>query len=115
MSYVESGDEQSEDGELRQSPPDASARPKNNTMDFRLVFKTLVQRHGIHSNNYYCSLSEDEGDNVDSLDIKPPQARISQNSRNKRREAHETRSHHKRSDRHRDERAAHSHRDKHHR
>lgn len=114
MSYVESGDEQSEDGELRQSPPDTSARPKNNTMDFRLALKMFLQRYSVHSINCNCSLSEEEGDHVDSLDIKPPQARIPQNSRNKRREGHENRSHHKRSDRHREERG-HSHREKHHR
>ncbi|XP_044260235.1 cyclin-dependent kinase 11B-like isoform X2 [Tribolium madens] len=91
MSY-NSGDEQSEDGELRQSPE--TSRQKDETMDF--------------------SLSEEDGENIDSLDIKPPQARVSsQSSRNKRREGHESRSHHKRSERHREER--HSHREKHHR
>lgn len=59
------------------------------------------------------SMSEDEGETVDSLDIKPPQAQISmQSGRSKRREGHER--HHKRSERHRDERS-HSHRQKHHR
>lgn len=63
---------------------------------------------------FYFSLSEEDAENVDSLDIKPPQARVSsQTSRSKRREGHESRSHHKRSERHRDER--HSHREKHHR
>ncbi|RZC33125.1 cdk10/11-like protein [Asbolus verrucosus] len=91
MSY-NSGDEQSEDGELRQSPE--TSRPKGETMDF--------------------SLSEEDAENLDSLDIKPPQARVAaQSSRSKRREGHESRSHHKRSERHRDER--HSHREKHHR
>ncbi|KYB25277.1 cdk10/11-like protein [Tribolium castaneum] len=91
MSY-NSADEQSEDGELRQSPE--TSRQKDDTMDF--------------------SLSEEDGENIDSLDIKPPQARVaSQSSRNKRREGHESRSHHKRSERHREER--HSHREKHHR
>lgn len=38
MSY-NSGDDQSEDGELRQSPE--TSRPKFDVMDFRLVFKTI--------------------------------------------------------------------------
>ncbi|KRT79925.1 protein kinase [Oryctes borbonicus] len=58
-------------------------------------------------------MSEDEGETVDSLDIKPPQAQVSmQTGRSKRREGHDR--HHKRSERHREERA-HSHRQKHHR
>lgn len=61
----------------------------------------------------FYSMSEDEGETVDSLDIKPPQAQIAmQNSRSKRREGHDR--HHKRSERHREERI-HSHRQKHHR
>ncbi|KAK9729802.1 Protein kinase domain [Popillia japonica] len=84
MSGTVSADDQSEDGELRQSPIDKNI-----------------------------SMSEDEGETVDSLDIKPPQAQISmQSGRSKRREGHER--HHKRSERHRDERS-HSHRQKHHR
>lgn len=64
---------------------------------------------------YVCfSLSEEEGENIDALDIKPPQARVSSQSRSKRRDGRDhERSRHKRSDRHRDER--HSHREKHHR
>ncbi|GJQ75667.1 Pitslre [Trypoxylus dichotomus] len=84
MSGTGSADDQSEDGELRQSPIDKNI-----------------------------SMSEDEGETVDSLDIKPPQAQISmQSGRSKRREGHDR--HHKRSERHREERV-HSHRQKHHR
>lgn len=109
MSGPESGDEQSEDGELRQSPP--SIRRKPSAMNFRLVtvasVLTLFQLS-------FSSLSEDESENVDSLDIKPPQARIqSQSSRSRRRDAHE-RSHHKRSERHKED-SRRSHREKHHR
>lgn len=58
-------------------------------------------------------MSEDEGETIDSLDIKPPQAQVSmQSGRSKRREGHDR--HHKRSERHREERG-HSHRQKHHR
>lgn len=53
MSYAESADEQSEDGELRQSPTDA--RPKNNTMDFRFVFKYFIEVR--HSFNTYYSIA----------------------------------------------------------
>lgn len=61
------------------------------------------------------SLSEEDTENLDSLDIKPPQARVfSQPSRSKRRDEHDGRSHHKRSERHRDS-ERHSHREKHHR
>lgn len=58
------------------------------------------------------SLSEEDGDAMDGLDIKPPQARLAQKSKS-RREGHErsTSSHHKR-DKHRSER--HMHREKHH-
>lgn len=73
---------------MRQSPVDTKA--KGDTMDF--------------------SLSEEDPDTMDGLDIKPPQAHAGQASR-KRREGHDR--HHKRSERHgREER--HSHR-KHHR
>ncbi|KAG5889207.1 hypothetical protein JTB14_033285 [Gonioctena quinquepunctata] len=89
MSGNESGDDQSEDGELRQSPVDPKQKQEQDTLDF--------------------SLSEEEGENVDSLDIKPPQARLAAPPKNKKRE-HERR---KRSDRHREER--YSHREKHHR
>lgn len=111
MSYAESGDDQSEDGELRHSP---ETRQKNNAMDFRLVFERLSSSaYSIVPLTF--SLSEDEADNVDSLDIKPPQARIAaQSSKSRRREGHDSRSHHKRSERYRDERG-HSHREKHHR
>lgn len=113
MSYAESGDEQSEDGELRHSP---EARQKNNPMEFRLVLKRFVLFAYSYSIIFLSfSLSEDEADNVDSLDIKPPQARIAaQSSKSRRREGHDSRSHHKRSERYRDERG-HSHREKHHR
>lgn len=62
---------------------------------------------------FFHSFSEEDVDAMDALDIKPPQARIvQQSSKSKRREGHE-RSHHKRSERHRSER--HFHREKHHR
>lgn len=87
MSFKSSGDEQSEDGELRQSP--LLNRKKNDIMDF--------------------SLSEEDPDTMDGLDIKPPQAHApGQSSRSKRRD-HER--HHKHPDRHREER--HAHRSKH--
>lgn len=58
----------------------------------------------------FCSLSEEEGETVDdALDIKPPQARMISQSRNKKREEHRS----KRSDRHREDK--HSRREKHHR
>lgn len=111
MSYAESGDEQSEDGELRHSP---ETRQKNNPMDFRLVSKRFLL-FDLSIVSWPFSLSEDEAENVDSLDIKPPQARIAaQSSKSRRREGHDSRSHHKRSERYRDERG-HSHREKHHR
>lgn len=120
MSYAESGDEQSEDGELRQSPPDSKQKTLN-TMDFRLAWVVpfiSVNSSVCTSSTNVCidfSLSEEEGDNIDSLDIKPPQARVSaQSSRSKRREGEDSRSRHKRGDRHRDE-GRHSHREKHHR
>lgn len=50
---------------------------------------------------------------IDSLDIKPPQAHAL-TQKMKKREIHESKSHHKKSDRHREERS-HSHRSKHHR
>lgn len=61
-------------------------------------------------------MSEEDGETADSLDIKPPQARVAQSSssRMKRRDAHDGKSRHKRSERHRDDRS-HSHREKHHR
>nr|XP_022906072.1 serine/threonine-protein kinase PITSLRE [Onthophagus taurus] len=83
-----SGDEQREDGELRQSP--ISRRQKINTMEY----------------------SDEDGETIDSLDIKPPQASIPSQSRSKsRRELNER--HHKRSERHKEDR--HGHRQKHHR
>ncbi|XP_056636550.1 serine/threonine-protein kinase PITSLRE [Diorhabda sublineata] len=88
MSENESVDEQSEDGELRQSPIDLKQAQEQETVDFSLS-------------------EEEESEVVDSLDIKPPQAKIAPQSRVKKRE-HERR---KRSDRHRDDR--HSHREKH--
>ncbi|KAF5273978.1 hypothetical protein FQA39_LY01094 [Lamprigera yunnana] len=92
MSFAESGDEQSEDGELRQSPTEG--KHKGETMDF--------------------SYSDEDGETADSLDIKPPQARVMQSSnRYKKRDGHDGKSRHKRSG-HRDERG-HAHRDKHHR
>ncbi|KAF5303795.1 hypothetical protein FQR65_LT08130 [Abscondita terminalis] len=93
MSFAESGDEQSEDGELRQSPSDG--KQKIEVLDF--------------------SFSEEDGETVDSLDIKPPQAQVVQSSnRYKRRVDHDGKSRHKRSERHREERG-HVHREKHHR
>ncbi|KAK4875466.1 hypothetical protein RN001_011888 [Aquatica leii] len=93
MSFAESGDEQSEDGELRQSPSDG--KQKVEVLDF--------------------SFSEEDGETADSLDIKPPQAKVVQTSnRYKRRDPHDGKSRHKRSERHREERA-HAHREKHHR
>ncbi|XP_076253521.1 cyclin dependent kinase 11B pitslre isoform X5 [Rhynchophorus ferrugineus] len=91
MSGNGSGDDQSEDGELRQSPIETS-KQKIRRMDYE-------------------SEEEDIGD-MDSLDIKPPQARISDH-KSKRRE-HER--HHRKSEKvekHREDR--HSHREKHHR
>ncbi|CAH1112709.1 unnamed protein product [Psylliodes chrysocephalus] len=90
MSGNESADEQSEDGELRQSPIDPKYAPEPETMDFSIS-------------------EEEEGETVDSLDIKPPQAKASAQSKTKKRD-HERRKH---TDRRRDDR--HSHRDKHHR
>ncbi|CAG9854486.1 unnamed protein product [Phyllotreta striolata] len=90
MSGNESFDEQSEDGELRQSPIDSKHMHETETMDFSIS-------------------EEEEGEAIDSLDIKPPQAKIASQSKTKKRE-HERRKH---SDRHREDR--HSHRDKHHR
>lgn len=87
MSAVGSGEEQSEDGEL-QSP--VYDKNKEEAIDF--------------------SLSEEDGEAMDGLDIKPPQARFAQKSKRSR-EGHERSSHHKR-DRHRSER--HLHREKHH-
>ncbi|XP_023029164.2 uncharacterized protein [Leptinotarsa decemlineata] len=89
MSGNESADDQSEDGELRQSPPDPKHKQEQEALDF--------------------SLSEEEGENVDSLDIKPPQARLAVPPKTKKRD-HDRR---KRGDRHREER--YSHREKHHR
>lgn len=115
MSYAESGDEQSEDGELRQSPPE-SKQKASNVMDFRLVsFSSRFFFLKIIRARVVCSLSEEDGENLDSLDIKPPQARVaSQSSRSRKREGDESRSKHKRGERHRDE-SRHSHREKHHR
>lgn len=73
----------------------------------------LQQYFSIHNIFYIIfvfSLSEEEGETIDdALDIKPPQARMISQSRNKKRD--ERRS--KRSERHRDEK--HSRREKHHR
>lgn len=59
-------------------------------------------------------MSEEDGETADSLDIKPPQARVAQSgsSRMKQRDAHDGRSRRRRSERHRDDRS-HSHREKH--
>ncbi|XP_060529144.1 serine/threonine-protein kinase PITSLRE isoform X2 [Cylas formicarius] len=92
MSGNDSTDDQSEDGEL-QSP--VENKEESEGME--------------HQNNE----DDDDPENVDALDIKPPQAKVS-NRKTKRREHEKTR--HKRSDRserHREER--HSHREKHHR
>lgn len=124
MSFIGSGDEQSEDGELRTSPGDG--RMKTDILDFRLVVFDIYDQQSFTS-TFLNSLSEDDADTADSLDIKPPQARIPSHSvvvnRPKRpREVHEgssSRSRHKRSERHRGpergEDRLHSHRDKHHR
>ncbi|GLV39462.1 pitslre [Carabus blaptoides fortunei] len=100
MSYAGSGgDDQSEDGELRHSPSDL--KKGDDVLDF--------------------SLSDEDADTADSLDIKPPQAsRLphsnSGSSRNKRRDRNrEGRSRHGRSERHRDAERGHGHREKHHR
>ncbi|KAK9873179.1 hypothetical protein WA026_021412 [Henosepilachna vigintioctopunctata] len=85
---MSSGGEQSEDGELRQSPQEGKKESD-------------------------ISLSEEDGEAVDdSLDIKPPQAKVSQNLKLKRRD-HTERSRHKKSEKHREDR--HLHREKHHR
>ncbi|KAB0794997.1 hypothetical protein PPYR_11836 [Photinus pyralis] len=95
MSFVESGDDQSEDGELRHSPSDA--RQKGEALDFSL------------------SDDDEDGEAADSLDIKPPQARVVPvSNRTKRRDGYDGKSRHKRSERHREERV-YSHREKHHR
>lgn len=95
MSFIESGDDQSEDGELRHSPSDA--RQKVDSLDFSL------------------SDDDEDGETADSLDIKPPQARVVPvSNRTKRRDGHDGKSRHKRSERNREERA-YSHREKHHR
>lgn len=60
-----------------------------------------------------CSLSDEEVETIDSLDIKPPQAHVL-SQKMKKRDIHESKTHHKKSDRHREERG-HSHRSKHHR
>ncbi|XP_050304838.1 serine/threonine-protein kinase PITSLRE isoform X2 [Anthonomus grandis grandis] len=91
MSLNRSEDEQSEDGELRHSPPTSNTKPGT------------MEQH---------SEDEDVGD-IDSLDIKPPQARVVEHRSRKR---GSEKSHHKkgeRSDKRREER--HSHREKHHR
>lgn len=62
---------------------------------------------------YAFSISEEEIETIDSLDIKPPQAHVL-SQKMKKRDIHESKSHHKKSDRHREERS-HSHRSKHHR
>nr|CAI5848538.1 unnamed protein product [Callosobruchus analis] len=92
MTGNDSADDQSEDGEIQQSPLDAkNEEMEQEQMDF--------------------SLSEDDGENIDdSLDIKPPQARVATVSR-KRKDHEKGR---KRSERYRDERE-HHHREKHHR
>lgn len=90
MPFDDSGDEQSEDGELRQSPQEI----KKIESDF--------------------SMSEEDVEAVDdSLDIKPPQAKVSQSSKVKRKEHGERSRHKKSSDKHREER--HMHREKHYR
>jgi len=91
MSGTGSGDDQSEDGELRQSPVNLS-QDKSEQMD-------------LHS-------EEDAGDMDDSLDIKPPQAKVAEH-RTKKRE--QERSHLKRSERDKRRDDRHSHREKHHR
>lgn len=118
MSYAGSGgDDQSEDGELRHSPPEPKA--KDEVLDFRFdAYPTEPMR--IFNNTSCSSLSDEDVDTADSLDIKPPQANrlphtSSGTSRSKRRERNrEARSRHGRSERHREERS-HAHREKHHR
>ncbi|KAF2903103.1 hypothetical protein ILUMI_03091 [Ignelater luminosus] len=88
MSFMESGDDQSEDGELRQSPSESRCK------------MTMLN----------LSLSED-------LDIRPPQARVGQSSssnRMKRRDAYDSKSRHVRIEKHRDDRS-YCRRKKHHR
>ena len=89
MSYGGSGDEQSEDGELRQSPGNEHHK-RGELLDF--------------------SLSDDDPDTMDGLDIKPPQAQTANQSKSKRKDAYDR---HRKRERHREER--HSHRSKHHR
>lgn len=116
MSYAGSGgDDQSEDGELRHSP--SETKPKDDILDFRLDSTFDVSKLTTNNKNLQLisSLSKEDQDTADSLDIKPPQAARVTVSRSKRRErAREGRSRHGRSERHREERL-HSHREKRHR
>lgn len=108
MSFNGSGDEQSEDGELQQSP-DAKQKPA--PMEYRLVCFTIqIDVVILQSLFFTFSVSDEDGETIDSLDIKPPQAQAMSTSRSKQKR--EERSHHKRSERHRDDRS-HSHRSKH--
>ncbi|CAH0555281.1 unnamed protein product [Brassicogethes aeneus] len=92
MSYNGSADEHSEDGELREIPLESAS--KNKVIEI--------------------SLSEEENENDDGLDIKPPQARSSHQNSKKRREEHER---YKKTERHKEERHSHRERrrEKHHR
>lgn len=114
MSYTGSGgDDQSEDGELRHSP--SEIKTKEEILDFRLVYCNVKRTRIII---VFSSLSEEDQDTADSLDIKPPQAsrvQAASSSRTKRRDrTREGRSHRSRSDRHREERS-HGHRERKHR
>ncbi|XP_072380035.1 uncharacterized protein Pitslre isoform X1 [Diabrotica undecimpunctata] len=91
MSENESVEEQSEDGELGQSPVDPKQMQEQETVELS-------------------GSEEEEGEAVDSLDIKPPQAKSSSHvSSSKSKKKDQDRR--KRSDRHRDER--HLYREKH--
>lgn len=106
MSGNASADEQSEDGELQQTPE--QLKSKDEIMDVRFLCQTLFSLKS--GNIMVFSLSEEEGESVDdSLDIKPPQARMISQSRTKKRDDRRS----KRSERYREEK--HSRREKHHR
>lgn len=114
---MSSADDQSEDGELRHSPPEAKA--KDEVLDFRLQCLSYVLL--LLLLKYICySLSEEDVDTADSLDIKPPQANrlphttVNANRTKRRERNREGRARHARSERHRDQDRGHRHREKHH-
>lgn len=113
---MSSADDQSEDGELRRSPTEAKL--KDEVLDFRL--ERLINVSLWLLKFIYYSLSEEDVDTADSLDIKPPQANrlphtTGNTNRSKRRERNrEGRTRHGRSERHREQDRGHRHREKHH-